>query len=33
MIQALETDPAWRITRRKTYEGLEMEILVMDRSR
>ncbi len=31
MIKALETDPAWRITRRKTYEGLELEILVLDR--
>ena len=31
MIQALENDPAWRITRRKTYAGMELEILVMDR--
>lgn len=31
MIQALENDPAWRITRRKTYGGMELEILVMDR--
>ena len=30
LIQALETDPAWRVARRKTYEGMELEILVMN---
>lgn len=30
MIESLETDPAWRITRRKTYEGMDLEILVID---
>jgi hypothetical protein len=28
-INALEKDSAWRVTRRRTYEGLEMEILVL----
>ena len=30
MIQALETDPAWRVTRRRIFKGMEMEILVID---
>lgn len=28
-VKALERDPAWQVTRRRTYEGLEMEILVL----
>lgn len=31
-VKALEQDPAWRVTRQKTYDGLDMEILVMDRA-
>ncbi|HEV2853750.1 MAG TPA: hypothetical protein VHC97_13185 [Thermoanaerobaculia bacterium] len=31
-VSALEKDPAWRITRRKRYEGMEVEILVLDRN-
>jgi hypothetical protein len=29
-ISALETDPAWRVSQRKVFEGLGMEVLVME---
>jgi len=32
VIGALETDPAWTVSRRKAFEALGLEILVMDRT-